>query len=130
MTFVTTALMAALLTLAGEHNGHPPINVWELGRSTTFTLVTTYAMRMAAVFMIAASTIALRLPIHAKVIAWIGYVGAVVILITSAKVPWIELVFPLWVLLVSLALLTQSYRRGLLPPQRRAEADAMIGEAH
>jgi hypothetical protein len=50
--------------------------VWELGRSATFTLVTTYAMRMAAVFMIAASTIALRLKIHAKVIAWIGYTAA------------------------------------------------------
>jgi len=110
LMFVTTAFMAALLTLAGEHQGHPPINVWELGRSATFTLVTTYAMRMAAVFMIATSTIALRLKIHAKVIAWIGYAAAVLLLIASATVPWIELVFPLWVLLVSVALLTQSYR--------------------
>lgn len=111
MMFMTTAIMAALLTLAGEHNGHPPVNVWELGRSATFTLVTTYAMRMAAVFMIAASTIALRLRIHAKYIAWVGYVAAVTLLIASASVPWLELVFPLWVLLVSLALLAQSYRR-------------------
>ncbi|MGO9856596.1 MAG: hypothetical protein ACLPYY_16325 [Acidimicrobiales bacterium] len=64
MTLVTTANIAALLTLAGEHAGHPPVNVWEPGRSATFTLVTTYAMRMAAVFMIAASTIALRLRVN------------------------------------------------------------------
>jgi hypothetical protein len=67
-------------------------------------------MRMAAIFMIAASTIALRLQIHAKVIAWIGYAAAALLLIVAASVPRIELVFPIWVLLVSLALITQSYR--------------------
>ena len=111
MTFMSTAIMAALLTLAGEHNGHPPINIWELGRSAGLTLVTTYAMRMAAVFMIAASTIALRLRIHAKYIAWVGYVAAVTLLIAADSSPWLELVFPLWVLLVSTSLLVQSYRR-------------------
>lgn len=110
MMFVATALMAALLTLAGANAGKPPIDVWELGRSATFTLATTYAMRMAAVFMLTASTIALRLKIHAKTIAWIGYAAAVLLLIVAATVPWIELVFPLWVLLVSVALLAQSYR--------------------
>jgi hypothetical protein len=87
MMFTTTAIMAALLTLAGDHNGHPPDNVWEFGRSATFTLVTTYAMRMAAVFMIAASTIALRLRIHAKYIAWAGYVAAVALLVASIPNP-------------------------------------------
>ena len=111
MMFVTTAFMAALLTLASDHNGRPPDDLWEFGRSATFTIVNTYAMRMAAVFMLAASTIALRLRIHAKYIALAGYAGAVALLIASASVPWIELVFPVWVLLVSAALLAQSYRR-------------------
>jgi hypothetical protein len=115
LMFATTALMAGLLTLAGEHDGHLPINVWQLGRSATFTLSTSYAMRRAAVFMTPASTIALRLRIHAKVIAWIGYAAAVLLLIAPATVPWIELVFALWVLLVSVALVAQSYRSARLP---------------
>jgi hypothetical protein len=110
MLFVSTALMAALVTLAGEHGGHPPIDVWQFGRAATFNLAATYAMRMAAVFMIAASTIALRLRIHAKVIAWIGYASAALLLIAATTVPWIELVFPLWVVLVSVSLLVHSYR--------------------
>jgi len=111
MMFVSVALMAALVTLAGLHGGVPPINDWQLGRAATFTLATTYAMRMAAVFTLAASTIALRLQIHSQVIVWIGYASAVLLLAAASTVPWIELVFPVWVLLVSLDLLTQSYRR-------------------
>jgi hypothetical protein len=111
MMFVAAALMAALITLAGDHGGHPPLDVWQFGRAATFNLAATYAMRMAAVFMIAASTIALRLRIHATAIAWIGYVSAALLLIAATTVPWVELVFPVWVLLVSLNLLVQSYRR-------------------
>jgi hypothetical protein len=110
MLFVSTSLMAALLSLAAANGGRPPIDVWQLGRSTTFTLTSTYAMRMAAVFMMASSTIALRLRIHRPVIVWLGYLGAVVLLIAVATVPWVELVFPAWVLIVSLDLLVQSYR--------------------
>jgi hypothetical protein len=110
MMFVSTALMGALVTLAALHGGAPPINVWELGRAATFNLAATFAMRMAAVFTLAASTIALRLRIHGHAIVWVGYASAVLLLVAASTVPWIELVFPLWVLLVSVDLLIQSYR--------------------
>jgi hypothetical protein len=110
MMFVSTAIMGALITLAGLHGVVPPISVWELGRAATFNLAATFAMRMAAVFTLAASTIALRLRIHARVIVWFGYAAALILLLTASTLPWIELVFPLWVLVVSIDLLIQSYR--------------------
>jgi hypothetical protein len=60
MLFVLAALAGGLLELAAEHQGRPPLPVWEFGRPTAYNLLTTCAMRMAGVFAIATSTIALR----------------------------------------------------------------------
>ena len=84
-----------------------------VGRATTYNLTTIYAMRMAAVFTIAASTIAWRLGLHHHVIAWIGYLVGLLLLVAGTAVPWIEMVFPVWVLLVSVNILSLTYRRPL-----------------
>jgi len=110
MMFISTAFMSALLNLAAANNGHPPLSLWGLGRSATYSLASTFAMRMAAVFMVAASTIALRLAIHQRLIVWFGYAGALLLLVAAPSLPFVELVFPTWVLFVSVSLLIQSYR--------------------
>ena len=81
-----------------------------MGRDTTFNLASIYAVRMEAVFMIASSTIAMRLRIHSRVVATVGYAAAVVLLFVSTWFPWLQLVFPFWVLLVSTNILVLSYR--------------------
>ena len=63
MLFVLAAIFGGLISLAGLNGGTPPLSVWQLGRVTTYNLTNIYAMRMAAVFTIAASTIALRPPV-------------------------------------------------------------------
>jgi len=60
--------------------------------------------------MIAASTIAFRLRIHNRVVAGIGYAAAVLLLFASTAIPWLQLVFPIWVLLVSINIVVLSYR--------------------
>jgi len=110
MLFISSALMGALISLASHNRGLPPLSVWGLGRSATYSLTTTFALRMAAVFMIAASTIALRLAIHHKFIVWVGYASALVLLVAAPSLPYVELLFPLWVLLVSVSLLIQARR--------------------
>jgi hypothetical protein len=72
MLFVFSALFGALIGVAGLHNGNPPLGIWQLGRATTFNLAATYAVRMAAVFMIVASTIAFRLRVHSRVVEGFG----------------------------------------------------------
>jgi len=111
MIFTFSAMFAALIGVAGLHHGSPPLDVWQLGRETTFNLAAVYAVKMGAVFMIASSTIALRLRIFNRAIVIIGYVSALALLFTSSTLPWVQLVFPLWVLLVSVNILVISYRR-------------------
>ena len=110
MMFTATAVMGALISLASSDHGAPPLNVWHLGRATTFQLATTFALRMAAVFTIATSTIALRLRLHHPVVITIGFASGLLLMFVESTIPWIELVFPFWVFVVSVSLLVDSYR--------------------
>ena len=87
MLFVFAALFGALIGVAGLYHGDPPLDVWQLGRATTFTIATVYAVKMGAVFMIASSTIALRLRIHSRVVAATGYAAALLLLFASSSIP-------------------------------------------
>jgi len=79
------------------------------------------AMRLAAVFMVSTSTILTRAGNAPRWLAVSGYAIAVVLLIAVGTVPWIEVLFPLWVLLVSLHILRAGYSR---PLPARASADS------
>ena len=108
MMFVLAAVFGALVSLAAAHGGAPPIDIWRLGRVTTFNLTTVFAMRMAAVFTLAASTIALRVGAHSRVVAVIGFVVGLSLMFAASTVPWVLLAFPAWVLIVSVNLLGRS----------------------
>jgi len=69
---------------------------------------------MAAVFMISTSTLAIRTGIIAHWIALLGYAFAIFLLLSGRYVAWTIMVFPLWVLLVSIYILIDNLRR---PPQ-------------
>ena len=111
MLFVFGAMFGALVGLASLHDGHPPLELWQLGRETTFNLATIYATKMGAVFMIASSTIAYRLQLHSRAVVVAGYLAALVLLFASPTFAWLQLAFPVWVLLVSINLVVLSYRR-------------------
>ena len=111
MIFAFAAMFGALVGVAGLHNGTPPLDVWQLGRETTFNLAAVYAVKMGAVFIMASSTIALRLRTFSRVVVIAGYVSAVALLFTSSTMPWVQLVFPIWVMVVSVNILVLSYRR-------------------
>ncbi len=72
-------------------------------------------MRMAAVFMISTTTLAMRLGLQPKWMVISGYVGALVLLVTTGTVPVVELIFPLWVLAFSLHILIVTLRQ---PPEQ------------
>ncbi len=128
MLFTLAALFGGLISIAALHGGRPPLDVWQLGRATTYNLTNIYAMRMAAVFTISASTIAWRLGLHHRVIAWAGYLVGFVLLVAGTTIPWIAMVFPVWVLLVSVNILFLTYRRPLLAIDDVDELSAPIGD--
>ncbi len=80
-------------------------NVWTFGIGTTQTLVSVYAMRMAAVFTLSVSTVGLRTSAFPRWVSYLGYVVALVLLVAAGEHRWTQLVFPLWVLLLSVVIL-------------------------
>jgi hypothetical protein len=86
-------------------------SAFAFARAFTYDVMHIYAFKMAAVFMVATSTLAIRTQITPRWIAWLGYASALLILLGSGFVDWLLLVFPAWVLLVSASILLDNLRR-------------------
>jgi hypothetical protein len=111
LLFVTAAVAAGLVASAGDNAGiFKSSDAWEVGRSATYQLMTVYAMRMAAVFTIATSTILRRVGLAPRWLVVTGYATGAVLLVTLAFATWIELLFPIWVLVLSVYVLIAGSR--------------------
>ena len=80
-------------------------------RVLVYEIMNVYAIKMAAVFMVVTSTLALRTHFLARWIAFMGYALALALLFSGRRTEWILLLFPMWVLLVSLYILFANLRR-------------------
>ncbi|MET7660367.1 hypothetical protein ACWGDS_01050 [Streptomyces sp. NPDC055059] len=102
LVFVATLFGAAAAagTVLQEGRQHSPF-----GLHFAYALLTTYAMRMAAVFIITTSTIGRRRGTLPRPLVVLGYLAGLALLVIGANVPWSELVFPAWALLLSLNIL-------------------------
>lgn len=83
------------------------------GRHFAYTLMTTYALRMAAVFIFTTSSIGHRLGVLPRPIAVFGYLVGLVLLVVASGLPWSELLFPVWALVVSIHILRVGLREPL-----------------
>jgi hypothetical protein len=109
MMFVATAVFGAIVLV---HAAHPEAlrdsPTFTLARAFAYTLVNVYAIRMAGVFMLITSTIALRTAFIARWMAAPGFAMGLFLLFASQWVDWSFLVFPAWALLISVYLLITS----------------------
>lgn len=109
MMFVTSAVGAGL---AGSNTAvagtEVNTDVALFGQMTVLALSKTYAVRMAAVFMISLATIWLRTELMPRWLVGVTYLFALGLLVASDLSMWITLAFPVWVLIVSVLLLTRA----------------------
>ena len=120
MMFVATAVAAGLVsTNTDVVDAAAHTEVIDLGKMVVLATSKTYAIRMAAVFMISAATIWLRTGLMPKWLALLTYLVAVAILATSDLSMWVTMAFPAWVLVVSGLFLT---RAGVLDRVPRHES--------
>jgi hypothetical protein len=84
--------------------------IWAFGRRIVITILNVYAMRMAAVFIMATTTLAVRLRLIPRWLAVFGYVTAAALLLTVGVIPWLELLFPAWVFVFSVHILVVTLR--------------------
>jgi hypothetical protein len=103
MLFVGAATSASLLAMLARANVN--VDVFAYGRDVSQGLFSVYAMRMAAVFTISVSTVGLRTSGLPRWVSYLGYLIALVLLVAAANQQWTQLVFPSWVLLVSVVIL-------------------------
>jgi hypothetical protein len=109
MTFSSSAIgagLAASNTALGGAEAHTDVAVF--GQMAVLVLSKTYALRMAAVFMISLATIWLRTRLMPRWLVIVSYIMAVTLLIASDVSMWLALAFPSWVLIVSVLLLTRA----------------------
>ncbi|HXJ62669.1 MAG TPA: hypothetical protein VNN79_02845 [Actinomycetota bacterium] len=115
LLFVALLFVAAAVggvVVVAESNPATKLSPQTLGlaRGISSVLLHTFALRMAAVFTISASTILRSEGVGARWVAYAGYVAGLLMLIGLGLSPWIELVFPSWVLVVSVDILVRSAR--------------------
>lgn len=103
MLFAAGAVASGLVASVGPGGDLP--EHWEFGRRLVFTLMNTYGLRMAAVFTVATTTLGGRLGLIPQWLVAVGYLSAVSLLLVIGLVPLATLLFPLWVLMLSIHIL-------------------------
>jgi hypothetical protein len=83
------------------------------------TLLFFFALRMAAMFVFATSNLSRKANLLPAWFVWAGFVVFVVLLLTPSFSNWLILVFPAWVLVLSILLLA-GVRRNIAPAVARA----------
>jgi hypothetical protein len=117
MMFVAAAVAGATIAAAGSRL--PGADVLVLSRNVTSSLLNVYAMRMAAVFTLTTVNIARHTQIVSRWLIYAGLACAVVLLIGVGISPWVELVFPAWILALSLEVLVAGGRASADPGAER-----------
>jgi hypothetical protein len=108
LIFVAAALGGGLI--ADVTSGRPSAATLALGRNVSAILVNVYAMRMAAVFTLTTVTIARRTEIVSRWLTVAGLVSALILLVGVGFSPWVELLFPAWILALSIDILIAGLR--------------------
>lgn len=111
MLFAGAAVTGALLELE-QRPGSVAVDTVGLAQLVTSALIGTFGARMAALFILSATTAWRRTATIPRWIAIAGYLGALILLLSPPISGWSQLIFPGWVLLVSVFILVTSGSTG------------------
>ena len=112
MVFVSSAIAGGIIATApliADEQARSEITTF--GRSVMLQISNVYALRMAGVLLISLATMWLRTGVMPRWLAFITYAVALVLLVVTTLSVWVTLIFPAWVLGVSILILVQNYRK-------------------
>lgn len=109
MLFSAAAIITALLDIDPGKGTLSDSQLIAL-QHIAFELIGTFGARMAAVFVLSVATLSLRTGALPRWLIFIGYAVAALLLLTPPLDRWMQLVFPAWVLIVSIVILVTSAR--------------------
>lgn len=111
LIFVGAALAGGLLSsFSVASSALVESGVFAFSRAVMFQILNVYAIRMAGVFMISLGTIWLRTGLMQRGWAFLTYALALVLLLSISYSLWVILIFPGWVLAVSVYFLILNFR--------------------
>jgi hypothetical protein len=120
MLFVAAAVVGAIITAFAnnpeEMIGSAPFHVT---RAIAYIVVNIYAVKMAGVFVISASTVALYTRFVPPWIAFLGYAVGLLLFFGSIYTNLVFLAFPAWVTVLSTYILVDNLRNPAAVPKRR-----------
>jgi hypothetical protein len=116
MLFVASAILGGILTaFAAKPEELIGSATFQFARAAVYATVNIYMVKMAGVFMITTSTIALYTAIAPRWLAFLGYALALLLLFGGYYISWSFLIFPMWVVLSAFASSPKTFVRGLGP---------------
>jgi len=112
MLFASAAMAGGIIVAYGASPSAPAdSDAYGFPRAVTYVTLNTYAIKMAGVFMISTCTLFLRTRVTPRWMALLGYALALLLLVSISRVSWVILAFPLWILLISVQILIENFRR-------------------
>jgi hypothetical protein len=111
MLYVAAALVGAMLIAFRGEPVAVALPAFRFARAVSFTLVNVYMVKMAGVFMISTSTVAMSTGFVPRWLAALGYGLAALLLLGSSFLRWSFALFPLWVLMLSIQILAGNLGR-------------------
>jgi len=117
MLFASGAISGSLISIYGSSQKILiSSGIYTFGRTVIYEIMTVYTMKMAGVFMISTCTLSLRTGIFPRWMAFLGIILALILLLTVSLFYWAPLIFPLWVLLISVHILLANLRKPKYEP--------------
>jgi hypothetical protein len=124
MLFASAAVAGGLIiAYSATPNRLITSGTYGFGRAITYQILNVYAIKMAGVFVISLCTISVQTGLMPRWMTFLGYGLAFTLLLSTGLFSWIALVFPAWVLIVSVYILIENYRgrAGTVAPQPAEE---------
>jgi hypothetical protein len=111
MLFSSAAVASGIISLFGATPGMLiESGIYSFGRVVVYEMMNVYTMKMAGVFMISTCTLSLRTGIIPRWMAFLGIGLALFLLLSLGFFSWAQLVFPLWILLISVYILSENLK--------------------
>ncbi len=110
LSFVAFALAGGLLA-AYQSGVAPAAGNYALNMAVLSQAFNTYALKMAAVFMTSLGALWRKTGVMSRPLTLVTYLLALVMIVTLSHNLWLALIFPAWVLIVSVNILMSGLRR-------------------
>jgi hypothetical protein len=109
MLFAAGAVVGGILsTFALNGEAFIDSTTFHFARSVAYSIINIYASKVAGAFMISTSTLLIYTKLAPRWIALIGYAFAAVLLFGGYHLPWVFVLFPLWILMLSVHILLEN----------------------